>query len=445
VLPRDLKRKLDLADRDELVEIIQQISTNVEHNQRLEKQFFKLEQILFSAHSIVSMMQQIIHTLLSEFQLKSAVVVIPENSVLSNFFSTQESIRFLPIDICRVLPVNWHELTLFPYSHEAFKIIFPEQIAGLLHSAVLIPLRHKMEPVGLLCVGSEHEEHFSQQMQNDYLWHFALKLELGLDNLIFQDQLERTWKEKHELAQQLGRQNQELLELNQMKDQLLSVAAHDLRSPLTGIIGLAELMVADPSLNSRYYQWLTTMITSGRRQLQFINELLSVIKFQNGQLRINRRQMNIVAMWQQVIQENYPHLVHKNLEARLITTFSEMLIDADGDKLRQVCHNLLYNAIKFSYKNQIIEIELDCSPPDQYLMQIRDNGMGWEAGNELQFFQPFTPMARQGTEGEVTTGLGLSICKNIVSLHGGKMDCHSPGPEQGATFSVYLPVSTPSD
>ena len=116
----------------------------------------------------------------------------------------------------------------------------------------------------------------------------------------------------------------------------------------------------------------------------------------------------------------------------------DITVYGDKEKLIQVLNNLIYNSIKFSKKKGVISIEAEeCKEGVSFI--VTDNGIGWKDFEEKALFQAFTPYKRTGTEGEETTGLGLSICANMIRLHGGTISAYSPGMNEGAVFKFFLP------
>jgi len=398
--------------------------------------FNKLESIILSTKNINNLFVDFRDFVLNIFKIDYVTFYVANNSEISKFLQLE---KYTFLKIC-----NFEEYKNIPSSPEIVKSDFSkfshflqDKSSGV-ESLLVLPVFFNGKIDVIIIFASNKENRFSDDFSFDYLKNLALKFALAIDNLIFQRKISLALIEKKKLVDKLAKQNKELIELNNMKDEFLSIASHDLRSPLSGIIGLAELMYEDKNLSEQYRNWLNTIIKSGYKQLNFINEILSVLKFQQNKLQLKIDEISMMAFLRGVVSDIEPNLIKKRLKIK-INDFEDFLIKIDLDKMVQVFNNLLYNAIKFSFENGVIEIKVRKSD-EFYWVDVIDYGIGWESIDYSKLFTAFTPYAREGTAGEPTTGLGLAICKNIVELHNGQISAMSPGKNKGAVFSIKMPL-----
>lgn len=438
------KKNLQSYNQDELIETLLKIIDNTLYNQKLQENFFKLEEIIFSEKNIYQMLNHVIEEMIQTFEVDYAVFGLISNSDNCRYLIDSSQACIKVID-----PAIWHRLKLqssiriYSQYHKLFSHFFSPGDVLTVQSAIIIPIRLDDDPDLCLSLGSRNKNRFPPGLQMGYLSNLSLELGLGIKNLIYQRKLANTVKEKDELARQTAVQNRELIELNHLKDEFLSVASHDLRSPLTGIIGLAELIVSDKTLPEKYLNWMKTIILTGNKQLNFINELLTVLRSQNGKLSLNLSEFNLLDLLRKVIEDHQALWLKKELSIHLECPDHELRIIADGEKLQQVFNNLMYNAIKFSYPHNSIYLAAGRLDTCHIRIDVIDHGMGWDNLDPDKLFNSFTPYSRIGTAGEPSSGLGLSICSNLVHLHSGKISASSPGHDQGAIFTVTLPRTQP--
>ncbi|MBP7462138.1 MAG: hypothetical protein KBA26_12690 [Candidatus Delongbacteria bacterium] len=438
------KKNLRYYDQEELIDTLLKIIDNTVYNQQLQDNFTRLEEIIFSEKNIHRMMTKVIDRMIRGFEVDYAVFAINANSENYRWIGDTERPGIRAVD-----PAIWLSLKLddsiriYPHYHKLFSPFFGEPESLTIQSAMIIPVRLDDDSNLALCLGSQNPDRFPSNLQTGYLSTLALKLGLGIKNLIYQRRLANTVKEKDELAGRLAVQNQELIKLNHLKDEFLSVASHDLRSPLTGIIGLAELIVSDQTLPEKYLNWMKTIIQTGNKQLTFINELLTVLRSQNGKLILKLSRFNLSDLLTVVIEDHQPLWLKKELSVKLLAEDTPCMIRGDWEKLQQVFNNLVYNAVKFSYPKGEIRIVIHPPVSGDCQIEIIDQGMGWEDLDPEKLFNSFTPYGRLGTAGEPSSGLGLSICSNLIQLHGGRISAASRGLNQGAVFTVMLPLDPP--
>lgn len=254
------------------------------------------------------------------------------------------------------------------------------------------------------------------------------------------DELTQVNNELVNKKRELAKKNAELEKLNNLKNTFLSIAAHDLRSPLSSIIGFSEFLIEETCdiLSKDHLEYISIINTSSNFMLGLINNLLDISKIESGKLELDLTKTNISLLIKKNIKVNNISAKKKNIEIFFIDDNNSLEILIDKDKIEQVLNNLISNAIKFSMKNTIIEISLK-STPEEVIITVKDHGQGIPKNELEKLFKPFEKTSVKSTDGEKTTGLGLLIVKKIVEKHNGKVWLESIVGE-GSSFFVSLPI-----
>ena len=236
----------------------------------------------------------------------------------------------------------------------------------------------------------------------------------------------------------------ELRQLNEMKNEFLGIAAHDLRSPLSAIIGYLEIMLYD--LQNNQFDAVSSakdmqdLIRVARKMIHLITNLLDLSAIESGKIELELHKVNLSEILEESKKLHERNAGQKNI--RLIVENDESLpaVIADSLRLSEVVDNLLSNAIKYTYAGG--EVRVFCEVhTDEVVTNIVDTGMGISEDDMEKLFKGFAKLGSKPTGGELSTGLGLAIVKKIVDLHGGKVWVKSKK-DQGSVFSFSLPVAS---
>jgi signal transduction histidine kinase len=216
-------------------------------------------------------------------------------------------------------------------------------------------------------------------------------------------------------------------------EKVLKIVAHDLRSPINSIISASQLVFCDEVPSDDQQVMITGIQHSGQMANRLIGQIL-----QSGSAR-NSISKSEVAL-EGIVQSCIDMLSHKASEKQqtLDYHYERVTVPVDREKIWRVFSNLLSNAIKFSPVGGAISVNLQTEPA-KVLLSVRDNGIGIPEDLKDQIFRPFNNAKRSGTAGEQSFGIGLSICKQIVESHGGRI-WFEPLPGSGTSFFVELPV-----
>ncbi|MDD5303855.1 MAG: ATP-binding protein [Elusimicrobia bacterium] len=243
------------------------------------------------------------------------------------------------------------------------------------------------------------------------------------------------------LMESLSQLNSDLASLNETKDRFLGMAAHDLRTPLAGVVGLAQLLQEEP-LGPEQRQFVDGILASSERMLSLITDLLDVAKINRGRLDLNLQDADVAPLLSQAAEFIAPIAKKKGiaLETKIAADAGSMKLDSK--RILQVLDNLLSNAIKYSKAGTTVTIGAERSG-GRLSIWVQDQGVGIAEKDLPKLFLEFSQTDSRPTAGEESHGLGLAIAKRLVELHGGTVHASS-APGKGSRFTIELPVSARS-
>jgi PAS domain S-box-containing protein len=229
---------------------------------------------------------------------------------------------------------------------------------------------------------------------------------------------------------------------NRMKDEFLAIVSHDLRTPLTAILGWAGMLSAAKADEAKLHRGLETIQRAARAQARLIEDLLDVARIMSGKLHLELRDVSLQEIVRAAL-EAVRQAAETNgvaLEAALEDVPTTL---GDPDRLQQVVWNLAMNAVKFTKTGGRIQV-CTRSVDGAIEIQVRDNGRGIDPEFLPHVFDRFRQADSTAAQGQGGLGLGLAIVRHIVNLHEGSVSAESAGVGQGATFVVRLPVRSAS-
>jgi signal transduction histidine kinase len=225
------------------------------------------------------------------------------------------------------------------------------------------------------------------------------------------------------------------------QDEFLSVAAHELRTPVAAVkatVQLAERTMARGRLEpERMTAHLQRIGSAADRLAALIEDLLDVSRLRTGRVRLRCRQVDLRALLEEIVAR-YAATEGRH-QFSLSSPDAPIIVEADPLRIEQVVENLLSNAVKYSPNGGTIQLRLAGSG-DGASLTVTDQGIGLPQGQEGRIFEAFG-RASNATDQQIQgLGLGLAICRQLVEVHGGRIWATSPGVGQGTTFSVWLPA-----
>ncbi|OGY77819.1 MAG: hypothetical protein A2295_04445 [Candidatus Jacksonbacteria bacterium RIFOXYB2_FULL_44_15] len=246
-------------------------------------------------------------------------------------------------------------------------------------------------------------------------------------------------KKINDATKELRQANARLRELDKAKTLFLSVASHQLRTPLSGIKGFLSMVLekdfgtVPPQINTV----LAEVYANTNRLIRLVNTFLNVSRIEAGRLSIMKREEDLVLMSKKIIDELQFVAKDKKLELRLETNKDVILAEIDADKIEDVLINLVDNAIKYTVAGQVVLRLIDHGAIVR--AEVVDTGQGLEAKEIKLLFNKFVRGTRSFAVHTDGSGLGLYIAKRLVDLHGGKIGVDSPGIGKGCMFWIELP------
>ncbi|MDP5274522.1 sensor histidine kinase [Chengkuizengella axinellae] len=226
------------------------------------------------------------------------------------------------------------------------------------------------------------------------------------------------------------------------KDQLVINLAHDLRTPLTSVLGYLDLILKDEQMTEEQTKhFLTIALTKSQRLEKLIDELFEITRMNYGMLKLNKQSINLSGLLNQLNEEMYPALEKNQLTAR-ITITSQLHILGDGELLARVFENLLMNACRYGRDGQFVDIN-GYVESEKVVIQIVNYGDRIPPEELPHIFDMFYSGDKARTEQEGSTGLGLFIAKNIVEQHDGSITVESSVIH--TIFEVRLPLEKEHD
>ncbi len=251
--------------------------------------------------------------------------------------------------------------------------------------------------------------------------------------------------ELQHIAESISRMERDILELlgrergaEQSKTELITNVAHDLRTPLTSILGYLELLRKkkglDPEQRERY---LEIAYTKAKRLQKLIEELFGFTKLSYGRLNMNVRQLDIVRLLSQLVEESYPSFEKQGLSYEFTANCASCMMEGDPDLLVRLLDNLLSNAIKYGAEGKRVIVRLRA---EKKRVTIKVVNYGYVIPEEELplIFDKFYRVEHSRAEGTGGTGLGLAIVKNITEMHHGTISVSSD--LSGTCFTVKLPL-----
>lgn len=234
-------------------------------------------------------------------------------------------------------------------------------------------------------------------------------------------------------------QNKKILAADKVKNNFLSNVSHELRSPLNSIIGFSDMLLtrAFGNLNEKQSEYINDINIAGIHLLGMVNEILDISKIEAHAVKLNLSEFSLYRCVNEVMNILRPLYLKKNISVEN-SVAENLVINADYQKLQQIFFNLISNAIKFTENEGFIKIYASAS--EKYVtVCIEDNGAGIDKKNHARIFKKFEQVNSEKSGNTNSTGLGLTIVKELVKLHKGKISVESEL-NRGSTFRIKLPL-----
>jgi signal transduction histidine kinase/ActR/RegA family two-component response regulator len=241
-------------------------------------------------------------------------------------------------------------------------------------------------------------------------------------------------------------------EANRIKDEFLSMLSHELRTPLNAILGWTQLLRLDhgnPAAQSEgakedstdeLAHGLEVIERNARSQAKLVEDMLDVSRVTTGKLKLTRRPVALAPLIRAAVDVSAPDANAKGVDIAVALRAESGTVMGDPDRLQQVVWNLLSNAVKFTPRDGRVEVRLDDDANGHLRMTVSDTGRGISHDFLPHVFDRFQQADSTSTRAHGGLGIGLTIVRHIVELHGGTVSADSPGEGRGSTFTVVLPA-----
>ena len=283
---------------------------------------------------------------------------------------------------------------------------------------------------------------------------FCSRLSIAFDNVILYEQLQRANARLEERVaartqdlttanRRLAAQWARLRQANTFKSEILGTVAHDLKNPLGVILGrteiLKEMIAGAGALDKNIEAQLAYVRDAANRLTQMVDDLVSDAMADALDITIRREPVDIAILVEEVAEANR-QLAARKSQTITVSAPPNHAASVDSDRIREAIDNLVSNAVKYSPIGGAIDL-LVRRDEGSIIVEVRDQGAGLSPEDISRLFGRFQRLSAKPTAGETSTGLGLSIVKRIIDLHGGRISVDSKGPGKGATFKMTLSVS----
>ncbi len=272
-----------------------------------------------------------------------------------------------------------------------------------------------------------------------FRWFGAIVSAMSITSMYYAHRKERREKSEQEKGAIMEQANKKMETINQAKDEFLSFATHQLRSPLTSIKWGLNAISDSVKNDTTTLQLVEQLRTIADNMVNTVNDLLDISKIEQGGLVLTVEPVDLVELLDQLAENYRMTAAAKNLLLQFQTNLPIAIISGDKTKLRQVFANLIDNAIKYTSTGSIAISLSYQQDRNEFIVDVTDTGPGIAKEELDNLFEKFA----RGTAGKASatkgSGLGLYLGKKIVELHKGSINVTSAGTDKGSTFSVHLP------
>lgn len=259
---------------------------------------------------------------------------------------------------------------------------------------------------------------------------------------LFNDELRKKSEALEKLTLQLQTANEQLQRVDQLKDDFLSTVTHEIRTPLTSIRMLSEIVQDNPDLEQEQREhFLNTIIKESDRLMRLVNEVLDLERFDSGRIAFHEDVFEITDVVNAALDSVGYLAKEKNVKIHSTIEGHVTPIQADRDRFVQVYINLVSNAIKYCYPDMGVIVLKTSQNEETLTVSVTDNGAGIEAEFLPLIFDKFYQAKKRSTQKPTGSGLGLAITKKIIELYNGEITVES-SPNINTTFTFQIPMNS---
>jgi len=262
------------------------------------------------------------------------------------------------------------------------------------------------------------------------------------DEWAMYDEMSGLNNELANMQRKLTKKTAELERMNELKNQMLGMAAHDLRNPLTLIQNYSSFLIEDHEeediFSDDQFQLVKQIKESSEYMVQIIEDMLDISAIESGSISLEKDDEDICELVDRVVSLNRPTAGKKDISLTTKLPDKAIIKEVDAHKFQQVLDNLISNAIKYSQPQTEVEVGIKKESDSAITIYVKDEGQGIPENELEDLFVPFTKISSEPTAGEKSTGLGLAIAQKIVEAHGGDIQVES---EAGIGSTFYVTIS----
>jgi signal transduction histidine kinase len=315
---------------------------------------------------------------------------------------------------------------------------------------VSVKLQTDKSSIGLLLLGEKLSGEVFTTLDTQVISILAPQAAIAFENARAYEEIKRfntTLKEEiHKATQDLKIANNELKELDQLKDEFVSIASHELRTPMTAIKDYLWMALAGKGgeLTEKQRYYLTRSFGATERLIKLVNDLLNISRIESGRVSLEVAKVDLNQLITEVIEEVQARATQLKVKLVYTPLADPVFVVADPDKIKEVLINLIGNSLKFTDPGGTIWV-LRKTVGEMIMVSVVDTGVGISDQNLTTLFQKFGLIKgsyRTNQAAGQGTGLGLYISRSIIELHQGKIWAESEGTGKGSTFAFTLPKYT---
>ncbi len=385
-----------------------------------------------------------------DYQFISAVFLDANSQVQLSFFVDKDHLKDPSVKIENPISFQklfkddgkwdkellWGKPLIAPDPRQLLLPIYPN--AENINSLLILPIIISAKVSGAVILASNRDQKTITKEELEYL-----ELIVNLVNDAYR--LYDIQTSLTQVTQEVYKMNIALHELDKLKDDFVSVASHELRTPMTAIRSYSWMALnkSDVLLSDKLKRYLSRTLISTERLINLVNDMLNISRIESGRIEISPKSFDIIQLVGEVVNEVSTKAAEKSLNLQLDKSIVPQVF-ADPDKLHQVLLNLLGNALKFTSSGGEISVSF-YSDGNTVEISIKDSGVGISKDDMSRLFKKFGRLDNSYVAAATTggTGLGLFICKSLIELMKGKIWARSDGLGKGSTFVFSLPVATP--
>lgn len=308
---------------------------------------------------------------------------------------------------------------------------------------LILPLIQEGEVIGYLCLGDHMTSHYTTRDVH-VLHTIANELIIAIQNALSVQEireLNSTLQQRiNNATQELRSKNAILTELDKVKDEFISLASHQLRTPLTSVKGYLSMVLEGDTgkISNSQRQLLNEAFMSSERMVHLINDFLNVSRIQTGKFIIDKTPVDLAKVVAEEIDALRPNAAARGMQFVLKTPRKFPLIEIDEGKIRQVIMNFADNAIYYSHENSVINVSLAVEGKD-VVFKVKDSGIGVPVKERQHLFTKFFRASNAKVQRPDGTGVGIYLAKKVVDALDGQIIFESVA-NKGSTFGFRLPL-----